>query len=259
MTLEIKDVATGYGDGADVVRGVSLTAEAGTVTTLIGPNGCGKSTLLGTVARLLEPRQGAVTLDDVDLHTLAPREAARRVALLPQHPSAPTGLTVGELVARGRHPYRGRFRGESAEDRAAVARAMERTETTELALRRLETLSGGQRQRVWLAMALAQDTPVMLLDEPTTFLDPAHAVSMLQLVRELARDGKTVIMVLHDLTLAGMYSDRLVVMRDGVVLAAGASSQAVTPEVLAEAYGLRAEVWDDPRSQAPIVVPRGVV
>ena len=179
--------------------------------------------------------------------------------MLAQNPVAPDGLRVGELVARGRHPHRDRLRGLGAEDREAIERACAETSVTELVDRDIAELSGGQRQRVWLAMALAQDTPVLLLDEPTTFLDPAHAIAMLQLARGQARRGKAVVMVLHDLMLAGMYSDTLVVMKQGRILAEGAPSQALTPQVLEQAYGLRAEVWEDPAGGSPVIVPRGVV
>lgn len=259
MTITATDVVAGYGDGPDIVRGTSLTALPGQTTTLLGPNGSGKSTLLRTMSRLLLPRAGVVEVCGEDIHGLSARESARRVAVLPQHPMAPEGLTVGELVARGRHPHRARWRGESAADRAAVADALERTGTAAYADTDIAALSGGQRQRAWLAMAVAQDTPVVLLDEPTTFLDPAHAVEMLELIRGLAREGRTVVMVLHDLTLAGMYSDRVVVMRDGAILADAAPEVAYTPELLADAYGLRAELFDDPAGGAPIIVPRGTV
>ncbi len=255
--IEVHNIHAGHGAGPDVVDGVSLTAEPGSVTTLIGPNGCGKSTLLKTMTHLLTPRSGRVCVDGRDLHSLSAKEAARTVALLPQHPAAPAGLTVGELVSRGRHPYR-RF-GRGAEGTREIEAALERTGVAEFVSRDIAELSGGQRQRVWLAMALAQSTPVLLLDEPTTYLDPAHAVSVLELARELARDGLTVVMVLHDLMLAGAYSDHMVVMRDGRVMARGIPREAITRDSLAQAYGLDAEVWDDPRGTAPIVVPRGVV
>ncbi|AWB84991.1 ABC transporter ATP-binding protein [Corynebacterium liangguodongii] len=249
-------ICAGYGGGPEILHGVTVHAEPGQVTTLVGPNGCGKSTLLKTMSRLLPPRSGAVHVGEVDVHALPPRRAARLVAVLPQQPTAPEGLLVGELVSRGRHPHQGRFRGPSARDRQSVERACEETGITGLIERDICELSGGQRQRVWLAMALAQDTPVLLLDEPTTFLDPAHAVAMLDLVRRQARAGKTVVMVLHDLNLAGQFSDTVVVMRDGRVIARGAPRRALTEAVLAEAYRLRADVWEDPVSQAPLIVPR---
>ncbi|AKK12018.1 ABC transporter ATP-binding protein [Corynebacterium uterequi] len=259
VALRAEGVHSGYGDDADILAGVDFAARAGEVTTLIGPNGCGKSTLLKTMSKLLTPRRGRVVVGDVDLHTLSPRDAATYVAMLPQHPTAPDGLLVGELVARGRHPHQGRFRGLSHADREAIAQASEATDVTDLFDRDVYSLSGGQRQRVWLAMTLAQDTPVLLLDEPTTFLDPAHAIEMLELARAQARAGKAVVMVLHDLMLAGQYSDTMVVMKGGEIIARGTPRKTLTPEVLADAYGLRAEAWEDPRGQAPVIVPRGTI
>ncbi len=255
--LTVDGVRAGYGTGPDVVGPVTLTARPGEVTTLLGPNGCGKSTLLKTMSRQLAPRAGEVRAGDTPVHTLAPRRAARTIALLPQNPVAPDGLTVGELVARGRHPHRPWWRGESAADAAAVDAALAETSTAALVDRDLATLSGGQRQRVWLAMVLAQDTPVVLLDEPTTYLDPAHAVEMLELVRALARRGRTVVMVLHDLMLAGAYSDRIVVLGEGRILSEGGPREALTEETLARAYRLRADVLDDPHGTVPVIVPRG--
>lgn len=257
-TLHARDVSAGYGDGPAVVRDVTLQAEPGTTTTLLGPNGCGKSTLLKAMSRLLIPSAGQVTFGKDDIHGLGARKSAQMVSLLPQHPSAPAGLTVGELVSRGRNPHRRLFRGECAHDKQAIDEAMEATSTSELVDRDIATLSGGQRQRVWLAMALAQDTPVLLLDEPTTFLDPAHALEILTVAREQARAGKTVVMVLHDLFLAGQFSDRVVLMRDGEIIAQGTPAEALNAEVIEQTYNLRVDVWDDPEGDAPIIVPRAV-
>lgn len=258
VDLVVENVVAAYGDGPAILHGVSFTARAGTVTTLLGPNGCGKSTLLKTASRLLEPTRGAVRAGADDVHALSPRQAALRVGLLPQHPICPPGLPVGELVSRGRHPHRGRWSGESAADREAVGRAMEECRVADLAGRAVDGLSGGQRQRVWMAMVLAQDTPVVLLDEPTTFLDPAHAIAVLELARGLARRGRTVVMVLHDLMLAGMFSDQLIVLRDGAVAVEGTPAEALTPATLESVYGLRAEVWEDPAGRMPVIVPRGI-
>ena len=258
MKLNAKNVSIRYGDGPMVVHNVSLDAQPGQVTTLLGPNGCGKSTLLKALSRLLTPSEGTVEIDGTPVHQLNAREAAQKVALLPQHPMCPEGLTVGELVERGRHPHRKYWWSVSAAgDKKIISDALSRTNTAELAGRNVSELSGGQRQRVWMAMVLAQDTPVVLLDEPTTFLDPAHAIEVLELARGLAADGKTVIMVLHDLMLAGQYSDRLVVLKDGRQIVAGEPSEALTADVLREAYGLDAEVWEDPRGNSPVIVPRG--
>lgn len=256
VMLRAEKVRAGYGSGADILHGVSVNARPGQVTTLVGPNGCGKSTLLKTMSRLLPPRAGSVHVGEADVHSLSPRQAASVVALLPQQPSAPDGLLVGELVSRGRHPYQGRFRGPTDKDREAVERACEETGITGLLERDISALSGGQRQRVWLAMTLAQDTPVLLLDEPTTYLDPAHAVGMLDLARRQARAGKAVVMVLHDLNLAGQFSDTVVVMRAGEVITRGTPREALTEAVLAEAFGLKADVWEDPVSASPLIVPR---
>lgn len=252
-------IHAGYKDGEDILSGVDLVARPGEITTLIGPNGCGKSTLLKTLSKILRPRQGSVHIGELDVHAMSPKEAAAHVALLPQQPMAPDGLRVGELVARGRYPHLGRGRGLSTKDRDIIAQACVETGITDFIDRDIAALSGGQRQRVWLALALAQDTPVLLLDEPTTFLDPAHAISVLELVRRQADAGKTVVVVLHDLMLAGQYSDTMVVMNNGEVIARGTPRQALTKEVLAAAYGIDVDIWEDPRSDAPVIVPRGVL
>lgn len=262
MNVHVDHVTVGYGDGPSIVKDVSFHAQQGQVTTLLGPNGCGKSTVLKALSRLLTPSQGHVQVGDKDVHGMGAREAAQHIALLPQHPLCPPGLTVGELVERGRHPYRRALwggAGLASEDKKKVREALEKTATDHLVARDVAELSGGQRQRVWMAMVLAQDTPVVLLDEPTTYLDPAHAMEILGIVRELAQQGKTVVTVLHDLSLAGSFSDTMIVMKDGQKLAQGAPKDALTEDVLRAAYGLQAEVWDDPRGTAPIIVPRGTV
>lgn len=262
MNVQVDHVTVGYNDGPSIVKDVSFTAEPGKVTTLLGPNGCGKSTLLKTLSRLLAPTEGRVLAEDKDVHSLGAREAAQLIALLPQHPLCPSGLTVGELVERGRHPYRRSLWGGGAtasQDKKKVLEALEKTGTDKLVARDVAELSGGQRQRVWMAMVLAQDTPVVLLDEPTTYLDPAHAMEILGIVRELAQEGKTVVMVLHDLSLAGSFSDTMIMMKGGNKIAQGTPKDALTADVLRDVYGLQAEVWEDPRGPAPIIVPRGIV
>ncbi|QGU01516.1 putative siderophore transport system ATP-binding protein YusV [Corynebacterium kalinowskii] len=258
MELVAQDIVAGYASGPDIVRGVSLSAQPGTVTTLLGPNGCGKSTFLKTLSRVLSPRSGSVQVGSSELHALAPREAAKLVGMLAQQPIAPPGITVSELVERGRHPHRGLFGGLSTADKHAIEEALDVTGVTSLGSTYVADLSGGQRQRVWFAMVLAQDTPVILLDEPTTYLDPAHAIAVLSLAREQARAGKTVIMVLHDLMLAGAYSDRLVLMKDGALVSSGTPAEVLTSKNLAAVYGLEAEIWEDPSSDSPVIVPRGV-
>lgn len=260
LGVEIDSVRAGYGKGADVVgkqESVTLNANPGTVTCLLGPNGCGKSTLLKTVNKLLSVREGAVRIGGDDIAAMSARAIALRAALLPQNPQAPEGLKVYELVARGRHPHRKRFGGLNVRDHEAIEQALDVTSTALLAEQQVDNLSGGQRQRVWFAMALAQDCPVLLLDEPTTYLDPAHAIDVLELAKRQAREGKTVIMVLHDLLLAGQYSDTLVLMKDGGVHAIGTPREVLNVDNLREVYGLRAEVWEDPHGHAPVIVPRG--
>jgi iron complex transport system ATP-binding protein len=253
--LRTESVTVGYGE-EPVVRDLSLTVPDGKVTTIIGPNGCGKSTLLRTMARLLKPTSGAVVLDGEPVHDLATKEVAKRMALLPQSPVAPEGLVVRDLVGRGRHPHQRWFSQWSPEDERVVAAALEMTDTSDLRDRALEQLSGGQRQRAWIAMTLAQDTDLLLLDEPTTYLDLAHQVEVLDLVTRLNRERRrTVVMVLHDLNLAARYSDLIVVMKDGVIAAQGAPHEVFTRELLAETFGLSADVLTDPRTGLPIVVP----
>ncbi|MBD8507625.1 ABC transporter ATP-binding protein [Hoyosella sp. G463] len=255
--LHASNVTLGYGDRL-IVEGLDLEIPQGGVTTIIGPNGCGKSTLLRALGRLLKPREGSVILDGRSIHSLRTKEVARLVGLLPQAPIAPEGLAVADLVARGRHPHQSWMRQWSADDEHVVAAALELTGITELADRPVDELSGGQRQRVWISMALAQGTDILLLDEPTTYLDLSHALDVLDLVDRLHDEmGRTVVMVLHDLNLAVRYSDHLVVMKAGRIIASGAPREVITPALLDEAFGLRAAVIEDPASDAPLIVPIG--
>ena len=253
--LRTEAVTVGYG-AEPVVRDLSLAVADGRVTTIIGPNGCGKSTLLRTMARLLKPTSGAVLLDDEPIHDVHTREVARRMALLPQSPIAPEGLLVRDLVGRGRHPHQRWFSQWSPEDERIVDLALAMTDTADLRDRPLDQLSGGQRQRAWIAMTLAQDTDLLLLDEPTTYLDLAHQIEVLDLVTRLNRErSRTVVMVLHDLNLAARYSDVIVVMKDGAIASQGTPTEVFTPELLAETFGLDADVLTDPRTGLPIIVP----
>ena len=255
--LAAAGVTLAYGD-TTVVRDLSLSVPDGQVTAVVGANACGKSTLLRALARLLRPASGAVVLDGRAITELPTREVARRLALLPQSPTAPAGILVGDLVARGRSPHQRLLRSWSAADERAVAAALEATSTTELADRCVDELSGGQRQRVWIAMALAQDTDLLLLDEPTTFLDIAHQVDVLDLVDRLNREhGRTVVLVLHDLNLAARYASHLVAMRGGEVVAAGPPEHVVTAETVREVFGLECLVVPDPVCGTPLVVPVG--
>lgn len=254
-TLAARGVTLAY-DETVVFRELDMMVEPGRITTLIGANGSGKSTLLKAFGRLLTPVAGVVELDGVPLRSLPTREIARRLAILPQKPLTPSATTVRDLVARGRHPHQSLLRPWTAQDATAVAGALAATGMTDLAERDAAALSGGQLQRAWIALVLAQQTPTILLDEPTTFLDLSHQLEVLRLVRTINRDrGATVVMVLHDLSLAGRFSDRLVVVGRGRVLADGAPWDVLTPEVLRDAFGLEALVMPDPRSGAPLVVP----
>lgn len=254
--LAARGIRVGYG-GRTVIDGLDVEIPSGVVTTIIGPNGCGKSTLLRTLTRLLKPAGGAVVLDGEDIASLRTRDVAKKLGLLPQAPVAPEGLTVSDLVARGRHPHQSWLRQWSSDDADIVRKALALTGVADLADRPVDSLSGGQRQRVWISMTLAQGSDLLLLDEPTTYLDLAHAIDVLDLVDDLHESGCTVVMVLHDLNLATRYSDNLVVMRDGSVLAQGHPRDVITAELLDEAFGLRAMVIDDPVGDRPLIVPIG--
>ena len=228
----------------------------GTITTIIGPNGCGKSTLLRALCRLIEPRAGQITLNDQPLAGMGRRQLARRLGFLPQVSTVPPGIRVRELVSRGRFPYQGFLRQWSHEDEAAVARALAETGLTDSADRLVDQLSGGQRQRVWIALVLAQDTEVLMLDEPTTYLDIAHQLEVLELCRRLNGElGKSLVMVLHDLNLAARYSHHLIAMKQGRIVATGSPADLLTPPRIEEVFGIQARVMRDPITGSPLVVP----
>jgi iron complex transport system ATP-binding protein len=255
--LRASGLSLGY-DGRVVLDGLDLAIPDGRITAIVGANASGKSTLLRGLARLLRPHSGVVTLDDVDVHAMPTRRLATLIGLLPQQPVAPEGITVSDLVGRGRYPRHGVFRRWSAADDLAVEHALTTTGTLELAGRPVDELSGGQRQRVWIAMALAQEPDILLLDEPTTFLDVTHQVDVLDVLMHLNRaSGTTIVMVLHDLNLAARYADHLVVMREGAIVGQGAPIEVLTPESVRHAFGLDCLVIDDPVSGTPLVVPRG--
>ncbi|MEU0195459.1 ABC transporter ATP-binding protein [Streptomyces afghaniensis] len=254
--LAARGVTVRYG-ARTVIDDLDVAIPPGVITTIIGPNGCGKSTLLRTLSRLLKPSRGTVVLDGDDIARLRTRDVARKLGLLPQAPVAPEGLTVADLVARGRHPHQSWLRQWSSDDADVVERALAMTGVSDLADRPVDALSGGQRQRVWISMTLAQGTDLLLLDEPTTYLDLAHAMDVLDLVDDLHESGCTVVMVLHDLNLAARYSDNLVVMRAGSILAQGHPRDVLTAELLHEAFGLHAKIIDDPVGDRPLIVPIG--
>nr|WP_228532149.1 ABC transporter ATP-binding protein [Micromonospora sp. ANENR4] len=253
--LSTRDLVVGY-EGRTVLDGLDLDLPADTFTVIVGPNACGKSTLLRTMARLLTPRRGAVLLDGAAIRDLPTRDVARRLGVLPQSPLVPEGITVADLVGRGRQPYQRWWRQWSAEDGRAVEEAMRLADVSALADRPVDTLSGGQRQRVWIAMTLAQDTDALLLDEPTTFLDLAHQVEVLDLLHRLrAERGRTVVAVLHDLNQAARYAGHLIAMRDGAVVAAGEPREILTADLVRDVFGLDCVVVPCPVSGAPLVVP----
>lgn len=257
VRLRGADLVIGY-DDRTVIDGLDIAVPDAAVTTIIGPNGSGKSTLLRCLARLLPPRSGTVYLDGADITRVRPKTVARTLAILPQNPVAPEGLTVADLVRRGRHPHQKWYQQASADDEAAVSHALELTSTADLADRPVDALSGGQRQRVWIALTLAQGTDLLLLDEPTTYLDLSHSIEVLDLVHSLRQEhGKTVVMVLHDLNLAARYSDSLFVMAGGTFVAHGPPGDVLDAELLERAFGLRSRVVDDPVFGGPMVVPIG--
>jgi iron-siderophore transport system ATP-binding protein len=256
-SLAAEGLTLGYGERV-VIDDLDLVVPPGRVTAVVGANACGKSTLLRSMSRLLAPRGGRVLLDGRSVHRLPAKELARTLGLLPQSPIAPEGITVADLVGRGRNPHQGLFSRWSRDDDAAVATALEATQTTTLADRPVDELSGGQRQRVWIAMALAQQTDLLLLDEPTTFLDVAHQIEVLDLLTDLNRTrGTTVVMVLHDLNLAARYADSLVALAGGRIHAAGAPADVLTEDCVRAVFGLESRVVVDPVSGRPLVLPIG--
>ncbi|HLT98148.1 MAG TPA: ABC transporter ATP-binding protein [Burkholderiaceae bacterium] len=252
-TLGTRELALGYGE-RKVINGLTVEIPPGKVTAIVGPNGCGKSTLLAGLARILAPRSGAVLLDGRDINTLATREVAHKLALLPQDASAPDGLTVEELIQFGRQPYRSLMRQWSPKDAEIVQAALHATQLQALADRPLDALSGGQRQRAWIAMTVAQDTPLLLLDEPTSALDLGHQIEVLELVRELSRKGKTVVMVIHDLPSACRYADHLIAMHQGEIIAEGRPADIVTEALVERLYGVRCTLLHEPGTGAPLIV-----
>jgi iron complex transport system ATP-binding protein len=240
-----------------VARDLSVTIPDGSFTIIVGPNACGKSTLLRALSRLLRPVSGDVVLDGAGISSLPAKEVARRLGLLPQSSLAPDGITVLDLVARGRYPHQSMFRQWSEADREAVGAAMTATGIADLSDRLVDELSGGQRQRVWIAMVLAQQTPILLLDEPTTFLDITHQIELLDLLADINTEGRTVVAVLHDLNHACRYATHLITMRGGAVVAEGAPSAIVSAQLVEEVFGLSCVIIPDPFTGTPLIVPRG--
>lgn len=255
-SLTVNNLRVGYTPDRPVIGDLSVHIPGGTVTTIIGPNGCGKSTLLRAVGRLIPSQAGTVRLGVDDIGGMKRKDLAKTIGVLPQSPVAPPGLVVSDLVSRGRHPHQSWIRQWSSSDEEEVMAALEMTDVADLADRTVDSLSGGQRQRVWISMVLAQHTEILFLDEPTTYLDLAHSIEVLDLVNRLRRDlDRTVVMVLHDLNLAIRYSDNLVVMRDGTLVATGTPEETITSDLLKEVFDLDATVIEDPVVGGPLIVP----
>jgi iron complex transport system ATP-binding protein len=255
MSISIAGVTAGYGRDRAIVSDIDLTINTGEVTVLIGPNGCGKSTLLKTIGRLLRPRRGSIHVDALDVLASDPKRVARAIAYLPQSPIVPTAITVQQLVGYGRAPHQSLLGLASPRDLELVDAAIAMTGLDDLRHKSVAELSGGQRQRAFIAMALAQDTPYVMLDEPTTFLDIRHQMETMELVRQLHDAGRTSIVVLHDIAQAARYGDRLVVMHAGRIVADGKPADVVTPDLLQAVYGLNCLVYPDPVTGTPVATP----
>ncbi|MFD8611850.1 ABC transporter ATP-binding protein [Streptomyces sp. NPDC059631] len=253
--LSADNVTLAY-DQRVIAEELSVEIPDNSFTVIVGPNACGKSTLLRALSRMLKPSHGRVLLDGQVIQSMPAKQVARTLGLLPQSSVAPDGITVGDLVGRGRYPHQGILRQWSAEDERVVQESMEQTGVTALAERYVDELSGGQRQRVWIAMALAQQTPLLLLDEPTTYLDIQHQIDVLDLCADLHEEqGRTLVAVLHDLNHAARYATHLIALREGEVIAQGAPKEIVTAELVEKVFGLRCQVIDDPETGTPLVVP----
>lgn len=256
-TLLAKDLTLGYGDSV-IIDSLNITIPKGKVTVLIGGNGCGKSTLLRSMARLLKPKDGEVVLDSQDISKMKTKDVAKKMAILPQSPTTPEGLTVYQLVKQGRYPYQGLTKRWSNDDEAAVSKALEDTNLTELKERSVDSLSGGQRQRAWIAMTLAQDTDTLLLDEPTTYLDMTHQIEILDLLFDLNQDhGRTVVMVLHDINLACRYADHLIAVKDKTVFDQGKPEEVITCDLMQHVFDMTCDVREDPLFGTPMCIPHG--
>nr|WP_202395675.1 ABC transporter ATP-binding protein [Virgibacillus halodenitrificans] len=257
QTLSATDLTLGYGDDI-IIDDLDITIPKGEITVFIGGNGCGKSTLLRSLARLLKPKVGEVVLDGADIAKMGTKEVAKKLAILPQSPITPEGLTVYELVKQGRHPHRGFLKQWSSDDETAVNNALTSTNMVHLKERSVDSLSGGQRQRAWIAMTLAQETDIILLDEPTTYLDMTHQIEVLDLLFDLnEKEGRTVVMVLHDLNLACRYAHHIVAIKDKQIFSQGKPEEIITCHLVHEVFQMMCDVTFDPRFGTPMCIPHG--
>lgn len=253
--LHASDLILAY-DDTTIIKHLNVTIPDGQITVLVGANGCGKSTLLRGISRLLRPKQGKVVLDGQDIWKMPTKKLAQQLGILPQSPTAPEGLTVHELVSQGRYPHQSWLQQWSAEDERVTQEALEITDMIEFSDRAVDTLSGGQRQRAWIAMTLAQDSDLILLDEPTTYLDLAYQIDVLDLLHELnAKRGKTIVMVLHDLNHACRYADHLIALRDGQIIVEGEPVEVITEDTVRHVFGIDCRIVPDPVTDTPLVVP----
>ncbi|EPY2283625.1 ABC transporter ATP-binding protein [Clostridium sporogenes] len=258
-SIETKNLDIAYEDTV-IVKELNMQIPKGKITSIIGANGCGKSTILKAVGRILKPKNGLVHLSGQDISKLSTKEIAKKMAILPQNPTAPSGLTVSELVAYGRFPHQKGFGNLTKEDKKIVKWALDSTKLSEFERREVDTLSGGQRQRVWIAMALAQQTDLILLDEPTTYLDLAHQLEVLKLLYELNRNQKcTIVMVLHDLNLAARFSDYIIAIQKGAIIKYGPPEEVMTPEVLRKTFNINADIVIEPKSNRPVCITYDII
>ena len=250
--ISTKNLNISYGN-LDIVKDLNLDIPKGKITTIIGSNGCGKSTILKTIARIIQPKSGDIFVNNINIKDQSPKELAKAVAILPQSPQAPSGLTVEELIAYGRFPHQKGFGKMRKEDNDIVTWALQSTGIEEFRDRPIEALSGGQRQRAWIAMALAQQTDILILDEPTTYLDLAHQLEILKLLEELNRkQGTTIVMVIHELNNAARFADHMIGVKKGKVICQGSAEEVMTKENLKELFNIDAEIVQDPRNNKPV-------
>ncbi|GAA0227136.1 ABC transporter ATP-binding protein [Metaclostridioides mangenotii] len=254
ISIEAKNLSIAY-DESVIVENLNAGIPEGKITTIIGPNGCGKSTILKSLGRIMKPKNGMIYINGDDIRKLSTKEIAKRMAVLPQSPQSPNGLTVGELVAYGRYPHQKGLGSLTPEDKKIISWALDATKISEFADRSVETLSGGQRQRVWIAMALAQQTGIILLDEPTTYLDLSHQLEVLELLYDLnKKQGSTIVMVIHDLNLAARFADYMIAIRGGEIISSGTPDEVMNRSVLKKTFNIDAEIVKDPRTLRPVCI-----